>query len=279
MTRRVLAVIAATALGAGGCASMWAVTQVSGKPEAWDESVREEAVPLPGLEERLVVSMPLVIEMTPAPAATATAGTTAPAPTPRPFALGCRSDQRGQDAVYRSAFRYGKRWKQGTAIMFLVEGASAAALLLLGDRSGSDVVWGGFFAVDAVATGALFFAPRKEIYRRDVRPVRTEIRDDCPATLTLQIGADVFAVDAAGRLGELGDLALDDWMQAPTGPLLLGFEGRSVELVITATDRCTWNRNRQRTPEPGCAYPTGISPSYASTTIDVAPGTLTRVIE
>lgn len=273
----VLAVVAA--LAQSGCFTSWVASQAAGNAKIWDESVREQAVPMPGFTEHLVVSMPLVIEMTPAPATTST--TPAKPPTPLPFALQCRAQQQGHDAVYHSAFRYGKSWKKGTAIMFLLEGLSAAALYV-GSSDDDDVsnrVLGAVLAVDAVGSGVLFFAPRKDIYRRDEKPVTTVIREDCPETLTLQIGGDVFPIDAIGRLGELGDLALDDWMQAPTGSILVGLEGRSFELVITSADRCTWNRHRQRTADPGCASATGISQQYATTTIDVTPGTLTRVIE
>jgi hypothetical protein len=278
-----LAPAALAAVALGGCFTSWAVSQAAGKPRIWDEQVHEETVPQPGFTEQLAVTMPLLIEMDqpPAPATTSTNGTYTPPPpaTPRPFALRCTSSQRGQNAVYHSAFRYGKQWKKGTAVMFLLEGLAATAFYFAGQEEGKEgnLVMGAFFAADAVGTAALFFVPRKDVYRKDDVTVTTQIRSDCPETLDLSIGGDVYPIDAAGRLGELGDLALDDWMQAPSGPLLVGFEGRSYELVVGASDRCTWNRHRQRPADPGCAYG-GAAQQYVSVTVVTTPGTLTRAV-
>jgi hypothetical protein len=281
MNRTRALIIACAALAAHtGCFGSWVAVQVAGNAKVLDEQVREETVPQPGFTERLVVSMPLVIEMTPAPASTMTSTTTttpAPPPTPKPFAFACRSEQRGTDDVYHSAYRYGKQWKKGTAGMFLLEGLIATAFYFAGQEDGKEgyQVIAAVLAVDAIGIGALFFAPQKEIYRKDERAVTTTIRDDCPETLAVQIGADTFPIDAAGRIGEVGDLALDDWMQAPTGPILVGFEGRTFEMIVTATDRCTWNRHRQRAADAGCAY--GVTTQqYVATFIDTSPGTLTR---
>ena len=46
--------------------------------------------------------------------------------------------------------------------------------------------------------------------------------------------------------------------------------------VLDETDRCTWNRARQRSC-PGGAY--GVTQQYTQTIIDVTPGTLTRADE
>lgn len=280
---------AALAATAGGCFTTWTVTQLAGGARAWDEQVREEAVPQAGLEERLAVELPLGLAYPPpppAPGATATApATTSPsapasAAEPLPLALTCRTTQRGTDLVYRSGFRYGSRWKKTTAAMALLEGAAAAAFLLAStDPSAASLVYGGYLAVDALGTAAIFFIPRKEIYRRDLRPVVTPVRDDCPDGLILDIAGEAYPVDAAGRLGELGELALDDWMQAPTGPLRLELAGQATELVVGAAERCTWNRHRGRPPAPGCAYPSGVPAQTATAALLVEPGTLTGLPE
>jgi hypothetical protein len=271
-----LVALAVAALAGSGCFTTWTVSQAAGHPEIWDERVREEKVPMPGITERLVVTVPLIVELE--PARPATVDTPYTPPSPLPFTLQCKADQFGKDAVYHSAFRYGSSWKRNAGIMFLLEAGSAAAFLLLGEEESSDLLWGTLLAADALGTGVIFWLPRKEVYRRDVKGVRTPLRSDCPESLTITIGADTFPVDAAGRIGEVGDLALDDWMQQPSGPLLLSLEGRSHEIVVEASDRCTWGRARQRHDAPSCgASSHGASQTYVQTIIDTTPGTLTRI--
>jgi len=271
--RATLALVAALATAGGGCATSWGITQATGDQRILDEGVREEAVPLAGLEEHLTVALPFThLEATPV---TTTAPATAPATAPT-VALQCASFQRGEDAVYRSAFRYGKQWKMITATAALAEGLIAGGLLLVGDRSGYDIAAGSFLAADAVASAALFFLPRRESYRREVRTVTTQLRVSCPEAMTLEIGDASFPVDAAGRVGELGDAALDEWMAAPTGAVRVRFSGQLVELPISFASRCAWNQRRQR-PEPGCQYGIGTPERYTTATVKVTPGTLTRV--
>ncbi len=268
------AAIAATAAALGGCFSTWSLSQVGGNAKIWDEQVREEKVPLAGITERLTVTLPLIVEMAAAVPATMTEPYKPPAPLP--LRLRCKADQTGKDAVYHSAFRYGRSWKRGAGVMFVIEAAAAASIWLLGDQDGSDLFWGTPLAADALGTGVIFFLPRKEIYRRDIETTRTPFREDCPETLTLSIGQDNFAIDAAGSIDEVGEVALDDWMQSPSGPLLLTLDGRSHEVVLDETDRCTWNRARQRSC-PGVGY--GAMQQYTQTVIEVTPGTLTRAEE
>ena len=81
--RALLALAAAAALG--GCFTTWATTQaVAGRPP-FDENSREEAVPLPGVDETLRVTLHPDGKPPPAPAtgtAAAPAGSGAPAPAP-----------------------------------------------------------------------------------------------------------------------------------------------------------------------------------------------------
>jgi hypothetical protein len=262
-----------------GCFTMWTTTQLSGTQRVWDEGVREQAVPLDGVEERLAVELPLAIMHEVPPPTTTSTTTSATIPvTPAkelPFALTCVTTQRGQDEVYHSAFRYGTSWKKGAALMFLIEGLSGSAMLFLGERSGSDIVWGSFLAADAVGSAAIFFIPRKEIYRRDVVEVVTPIRDDCPAGLALEIAGESYPVDAAGRIGELGETALDDWMQQPSGIVRVTLPGQSTDLILGAAERCTWNRARQRTMGEGCTYQ-AVPSQTATASLLVPAGTLTR---
>ena len=263
----------------GGCFSFWGLTQVTGTQSAWDQNVREETVPVPGVEENLVVTIPLAIEYEPVPYSSAPATTPSPAPTARPFELACRAEQRARDTVYRSAFRYGSRWKKYTAVSFLAESAIATAVLLGGDRDKPKVqLWGGFFAIDAIGTAAIFFIPRKEIYRKDEKAVITPLRSDCPDGLVLEIGGESFPVNAAGRLGELGDAALDQWMAQPTGTIQLGLDGRNMLLLVGANEQCAWNRaHHPEQPQQCGAY--AALPRMVAGVLSVPAGTLTVVVE
>src|SRR5207237_4941486 len=100
--------------------------------------------------------------------------------------LACAGEQRGSEEVYRAAYRYDSRWRKGTAVMFLLEGALASVLLLEADSSGQAI--GYYFAADAALAGALFFAPRKEVYTHDIANVKTTVRYDCPEGVALAIG-------------------------------------------------------------------------------------------
>ena len=201
-------------LFASGCGTAWIMTQASGTQGLWDEHVHEVAVPQPGVDERLTVTLPLTS------AAPASA-------TPAPHALTCTTAQHGHERVYHAAFRYGSSWKKATAVFFAMEAVGAATLLLAGDGQIDDQTYGALLAADAAITGAIFFIPRKEIYRSDERDAMTPVRSDCPDGLTVQIGGDTFAIDAAGRLGDVGEVALTEWLRTSAGELAVAFAGQT----------------------------------------------------
>lgn len=265
----------ASAVTASGCFTSWVTTQAVGTQRFLDEGVREQTVPLAGVQERLAVSIPLAIEYDVDPAA-ANSQTVAPqTKTARPFALTCSTQQYAQDRIYHSAFRYGSRWKKTAGISFLVEAALGATFLLLdrnrdqtdpmkaNDRSG--LFAGGFLAIDAVGTLAILFIPRKEVFTVDDKAVVTPIRDDCPDNLVLDIGGSSYPIDAAGRIGEMGEAALDEWMQAPAGTIALTFEGRPMPLRIEAREQCAWMRARHPNTgvRPGTPDPSSTSSNDA----------------
>lgn len=249
-----------------GCATSWGITQASGGQAILDEHIHNVDVPMAGITEKLSVTLPLAPEYEPA-----TTTTSAPR-TVKPFALACSSDQYAHDVRYHQAFRYGSTWKKVAATFFIAEGLTAAALLIgYGDQPEGQV-FGGFFAVDAAVTGALFFAPREDIYRHDVVPIATHVRGDCPDGLELAIGNTVATVDPTGHLGELGDAALDDWMKTPGAPLELRFAGIREPLLIGADERCTWLRERDHLPCNALG-----APRETIVTLTVPPGTLTAL--
>ncbi|MCX5741050.1 MAG: hypothetical protein NT062_00970 [Proteobacteria bacterium] len=267
-------IVALATLAATGCGTSWLVSQAAGQQRGWDEQVSEARVPRGGYTERLVLSLPLAIAYEEIP--TATAGTTTRGAA-RPFAIACDGYQDGHDLLSHSAFRYGSRWKKGTAISFLIEGAFAALFLATADpvKHPGYYVGGGFLALDdAVALGT-FFIPRKEIYAEDDVAVSTHLRDDCPDGLALAIGADVFPIDAAGRIGELGEAALAQWMEAPTGALRATLAGQVGDLVVGVDEQCAWLREHAAGPtRPACL---GTSrPLAVTASLPVPAGTLTR---
>lgn len=202
-----------------GCFSSWAVTQAVGGQRVLDERTRTERVPLDDARERMHVLMPF--------AAT------------QPYAFECRTTQTATDEVHRSGFRYGATWKKVAFAMFALEAGAAAAIYFAADlEKPENVAWAGFFAADALGTAVIGFAPRKELYRRDAVPVHTSIRTDCPDGIRVELGAETFALDATGRIGELGDAALETWrrdLSAPPARVIYGDRALDVRIGMSAT--------------------------------------------
>ena len=227
-------------LASTGCFTTWAGGQATGHSFAWDENVRQETVPLPAREEHLDVKLPLN-------------GDTQ---------LACSSTQIAAETVHRSSVRYGRGWKKAMAIGFVTEAAIAGLFVLAGDRN--DVrthMYGGLFALDAVGTGALAFVPRKERFTHNDRNVATIVREDCPEGLVLEIAGTSYPVDAAGHIGEAGEVAFEDWMKTRTGALLLSLGGQATEIRIPTT------------------VPGTLQAPTAYTTLVVPVGTLTALAE
>lgn len=205
-----------------GCATTWIGTQATGTQGAWDEHVREVSVPLPGVQERINVTFPVTNRGA--------------------FELQCSTFQRAKDVVHHSAYRYGKRWKLMTGIAALLEGTLGALYLYSRDEKAEYWLYGGFLAADATITAALFFIPRKEIYNTREKPVLTEVRSDCPDGTTLSIGMERYPVDAAGRIGDIAEAALDAWMAEPMGPLQVEVAGQVQRIELGAPEQCLWRR-------------------------------------
>lgn len=250
-----LAIAALVATLLTGCFTTWVGLRAAGYPGAGDEGVREQRVPLPGIDERLVVSL--------APEKI----------TPSGFSFSCTASQRGRDAMYRASYRYGSGFKKGTAIMFIAEAAMSAVFLLTEPKNEMNkplqVVGGVFFGVDAIGTAALFFIPRKELYSRAEIAVETPIRSVCPEGVMVEIASETFPLNALGELGELGSAAFDQWMSRPTGALIVTFAGRSAMIDVNDADRCVWQRTRGQgasaTAAATAAPPaTGYAPGAAS---------------
>jgi hypothetical protein len=186
-----LALALALAVGLTGCFSTWTTLQATGHPGASDENVREERVPQPGVREHLTVS---IVD----------------------GQFKCTASQQATDIV--------------TALMFVAEAALATAFYFSNPDDPSKrmtyLVGAGFFALDAIGTGVIAFIPRKEIYREQTVAITTPVRDVCPEGLSVQIAGETYPINAAGRIGELGEAALGE-QRAPGADLVIDFEGRS----------------------------------------------------
>jgi len=275
MNRRVSIGVLALALASSGCFTSWVAVQASNNARYLEEGAREEIVPQPGVREYLRVALPVVH-----PGADA-------AGDPRPLALACTSTQSGQDRVHRSAFRYGSGWKKATALGFLLEGLAATGFYFAAraDADSGDPmreaaapatrVVAGIIAADALGTAVLFFLPRKEVFRTETRPAVTLVREDCPDGLLLEIAGESFKVDAAGRIGELGEAALDAYMKAPAGAVRVVYAGATSDLRISAIDQCTWLRTHHA--DERCVQASTSVNQAVLASLELPLGTLTRI--
>jgi hypothetical protein len=263
--------LAALSLALTGCATSWIITQAAGQPYEWDEQVEEVRVPQPGFTEHLNVTFPLVTQYAPPPAATA--GQPAAAPKVLPFHLECSSRQHGEDRVYRHGYRYGKRWKTGTAIAVLVEGGlGALGLLTATAEKPFGYVYGTYFALDAAIALPLLFIPKKEVFRTTNEPVDQDLTRVCPEGLAIVVAGQSFPVDAVGQISADAENAIGDWMTSPRGALELAYGGQARELPIGGNELCVWARDHH---DARCE--TVQVNTQVFVTFGVAGGTLTRV--
>jgi hypothetical protein len=255
MKARALLGIALLAVSSTGCFTTWLGLRAAGLNGAGNEGVREEHVPLPGLQEQLVVKLE------------------AEQITASGFHFTCVAEQFGRDAVYRSSYRYGKGWKTATAIMFFSEAAMSAVFLLtepkMPENKSLQTAGGVFFGLDAIGTAALFFIPRKDLFDRTEVPVTTPLRSVCPDGVMVEIAGDTFPLDATGSLGDLGSEAFDQWMRTPNGSvpgsLLVSFAGRTAMMNVSDADRCVYTRARtQAAPATTAANAPAYTPVSAA---------------
>ncbi len=156
--------------------------------------------------------------------------------------------------------------------MALLEGALATAFIVDRDEKPEYWLYGGFLAADAVVTAALFFIPRKDVYATREVPVLTPVRSDCPDGTVLSIGMERYPVDAAGRIGEVAEAALDAWMKEPMGPVQLEVAGTVQRVELGDGERCLWRRTHV-----GDACYTGLALQYLLISVEVPVGALSSV--
>ncbi|MGE0550546.1 MAG: hypothetical protein AB7O24_14185 [Kofleriaceae bacterium] len=258
------AIAAMLALTTSGCATIWTIGKVAGTDLAPSENVREVSVPKPGVTERLTVFLD---------GDRPNRAPHAPEPLVR---LSCHVDQLGPEDLYRSESVYASGWKWSMLAGVLVEGLAAAALYASRDEEPGAEYAAGLFAVDAVASaGLLLLQPRKDLFTHEQRVVTTRVRSTCPEGVSLDIAGNTFRVDSTGDIGELGSTALGEWMNEPTGAVIVRFETRTAEFRIGDAQRCEWLRRRDPKAAQSCvSY--GAAPMFVK--LDLPVGTATRVV-
>jgi len=141
------AAVACTIIAAGspGCATIWAGIQLSGSKTYSTDGMDESVTPVGGREQKLNVE---VLSLA-------------------PLALGCTMSERAErERVHEEWHRWGFGWKMVSGFFFVGESTGAAILLAspTGPSGPRHLAMGGFLAVDALATGVLFFALHPETY-------------------------------------------------------------------------------------------------------------------
>jgi hypothetical protein len=211
-----LAIACAVLVMTSGCFTSWAITQATGGQRILDEKTRIERVPLDDAKERLHVLMPFTAVAT------------------EPYAFQCLSTQTATDAVHQSGFRYGSAWKKVALVMFVLEAGVAAATYFAADMERTENQLAvGLLGAEALGTAALVFAPRKEIYRQETKRVYSTIRRDCPDGIAVELAGETFPIDPAGRIGELGEAALEAWRREPaSAPARITYDHRTYDVRI-----------------------------------------------
>lgn len=227
-----------TALCAAGCATLSGVVAASGHSPSPLDSKESETVPRPGYSEHVEVRLHAygvdnqqMLSAKPGPEV------------PR---VSCEVTQVGQSTVYTRGYRYGSIWKYATGIAFLVEAGLSAALIATGDRS-TDTAGGILLGADALATGALFFIPRREVLEQSTREQETALHTYCPSGLVLESGGQSAPVGSHGVIPQ-ASLRLLGQAIAAGNPVTARIGPHFTELEITEAHRCAWERSISEKP-------------------------------
>lgn len=279
--KKTIGVVLAFALASSGCAFTWGASQLgTGKPPM-DENARSESVPMPGVLESLNVELfyagrPVVRQYSSASSAQPAGPPAPPTPLDTEFVVGCQVVQTGQEKVYRAATQYGKRWKYSTAIMFVLEGALAAAYILSDESKAHQKIGGYLLAADAVGTGALFFMPSRDVYENSIKPTTTPVRSDCPEGLSIELAGRQVAVAANGKIGAFGATLVKEHMENSNTPIRVVLGQNSADIFLTGSERCRWARRTQHpNPMQMCNQSGGtLTRTSASVTLAVPLGSL-----
>ena len=267
---------------ASGCATSWAVSEITTGEAPLRDGVRVETVPVPGVKERLQIGLKLVMTVpTPAadPASAAPASAAAGEPA-RPHTPGlrvsCAVTQTGRDTTYTAATEYGPTFKKFAAAFMLLEGAGAA-LFLLGKQPLADrIVFGGFLTVDALGSGLLLLVPKRDHYDKIERETTIPIRNECPPGLTIDLDGQPVAVGPAGDIDDDGQRLFEQHMVRSPLPLRVHVGDRAADAFVDRNDRCLWARRRQHEALPAICAGADTTAGREEVTVgfDVWPGTL-----
>jgi hypothetical protein len=250
--------LAAVAPAGGGCASIWAVSEVISDKPSLETDQEDGGIPVAGVTERVAVRGVLATEG---------------------LQLGCQVTQKGTELRYHVATRYGTSWKVLTALAFVAESGIVALNFYEGVKSPGQ--WAGvtWMSADALGTGILFFVPEHRVFERAPHEETVTVRDTCPSGLALEVAGRPLPLDAEGRADEPGQKAVDEQMAARVPALRLRLAGYTADLPISPANRCTWARRRAPAYAPGlCANPADASDTgVVDGGLDVAVGTATGI--
>lgn len=253
---RAAALAALLAVVATGCASFSGITAASGRSPAFDEDAHRETVPMPGYSEHLEISLhPYGVSYShrSSSSSSSSAATAPPDPGPMEPRVGCQMSQIGESTVYTRAYHYGSKWKWATGVSFLVEAGLSALLLLSEDVTLTNRGLGVFLGVDAVATGALFFVPKREVLKTDTREDRTPLHRHCPEGLVLEAGGRTIPVGPRGVVPE-ASLPLLGQAIAEGHPVIARMGPHRAEVDLSEAQRCAWaEADEAASGPPPCA--------------------------
>ena len=248
-----IALVSLLALHSAGCATTWALTQLSSKTALpFDENAKEQIVPLPGVEETLAFN--LILVEPPQSSSTGSTQYRSQFEQSGPLRFECGVTQTGRIKTYRAATRYGRKWMIWSLTFAALE--SLVATLGFYDAQNQELTLskryqnlflGYWMAADAVGSVVLGLVPARDTYRSDESESKHTVRTDCPEGMTLTVDGRTIAVDAVGQIGELGRALLTRYLTTPptpsTPPLAVRVTGYEVKLQISALSRCHFARD------------------------------------
>jgi hypothetical protein len=267
-----VAILLAAVLGTvqGGCATTWALVELSQDRPPLETREATATVPLPGATERLAVDGYLLGKPSQSTVDPPRAGRS------DALLLECKVTQTGPELEYRAATRYGTSWKVATAIAFVVEGGITALAYSKASKV-SDQVVVGLLGADALATGVLFFVPERDVYESKRRSNTLTVREGCPEGLALEAAGQSVPIAPDGTAGEAGQKLLEAQMGGPAQPALrLRLAGYAADVPISAANRCAWAAARLGAEQTRafCAG-TSVSTSTVQAGLDLPLGTAT----
>jgi hypothetical protein len=264
-----------------GCASFWAVAEVTDL--SWSQGEYKEVEPLAPPEKRVRVSAEYEAPPPPPPPALPPVAaepvtqppvlepgpvTIVPAPLVvvsdprRPLPVGalrlnCLVEKRNpRERVNETKFRYDGTWKALMVFFFISEAAFSTLLISASTKEGEPkvplLVMGGVLGLDALGTAVLFFHPpeeRKRVYEQE--GPWNELSSACPSTLEVETPTGSVPVTAQREMTGFGEWLLQETVWSEEAKIALRAGASRNELNPTMSERCRWS-DLARSPAPYC---------------------------